>query len=569
MKKRMVVAAALAGMMLLTSCKATTKTPTNTAAAKLAGTVSAADTTKSPAQANSRSDTFVVGNTQMSGVWNKEYSSNSYDWYVCDVMFDYLVTPTPDGKAMDNAATYTISKDAKTFTFKIKKDVKYWDGNAATADDVVWYLTYLADPNYDGQVDLSSLNIEGYDAYHKGSATSISGVKALDKNTVQITLTQPNAAGLWNLNMPLIEKAYYAPNFKKGDAKEVSAEWAKKAPMGTGAYKFVSYSAATGAKLTANDNYFNGKPKIANLEFAVVPEGQELQSVQTGQTDFDNATCSDDDVAAVKKASFINAYYYPTNGFGMVQWNLTEDKFKDVRVRQALAYGLNRAAVIKSVYGPYGLQNDVPLPMASWGYTSDAKNGITTYDFNLAKAKQLLNDAGWTLNPNTNQLEKDGKAFTIDFTATSGNPVTDVMLPEMKQDYAKLGIKVNVETADFATLLKGYYAATLDATFLGNGLSTPDPDTSVQFMTGQGQNYYKYSNTALDTLYKDELTETNQSKRTQLFYQIDKILNNDLPVFTIYQRNDMYVVNSRIGNIPTMGAFRDPQLDFYKYTIKK
>lgn len=564
MKKRLsLVAVLLVGLLALSSCS---KLPGSGSGSSSAGgmtVVKAADMSKSPAAATNRKDTMVIGTSDMTGVWCDQFGTNSYDWYVCETMFDDLIRSDPSGKPVDNAATYKISSDGLTYTFTIKDNVKYWDGNPATAKDVEFMYYVLSDPNYDGASDLSTVGIKGFDEYKNGSATTISGIKVVNDKTIEIKLDKPNAPGLWSLGlMPLMEKSHYAPNgFKKGDAKAVEDKL--KDPMGTGQYKFVSFTPGS-AKLTANENYFQGAPKIKNIEFSTTPQGKELQRVQAGETDMDNATCSEDNVASLKKSGFVSAYYFPTNGYGMIQWNLQDDKYKDVKVRQALAYALDRKAVVKQVYGQYGKVNNVPLPMASWGWTDQ---GVNSYDFNIDKAKQLLKDAGWTLDSNNN-LTKDGKQFVIDFVATSGNAVTDTMLPVMKTDYAKLGIKVNIESADWDALYKGYTTAKNDACFLGNGLSSPDPDPSTMFLTDSTQNYFKYSNSKLDTLIKDELKETDTNKRTDLFKQIDTIVNNDLPVFPIYQRNDMYVMNGRIQDVPDMGAFRDPYLDLYKYSIK-
>lgn len=564
MKKRIsLISLILAGLIALTSCSAKPNAKSSNSTEKTAqmSVYKATDASKSPAAAKNRKDSMVIGISDMTAIWCDQFGTNSYDWYCCETMFDDLIRADASGKPVENACTYKISSDGLTYTFTIKDGVKYWDGTAATAKDIEFMYYVICDPNYDGATDFSTVGIKGFDAYKNGKATTITGIKVVDDKNIQITLDKPYAPALWSLGLvPLMEKSHYDANFKKGDAKTVENNLSK--PMGTGQYKFVSYTPGT-LKLIANDDYFKGKPSIKNLEFSAEDEGKELQRVQAGETDMDNATCNDDDMTSLQKSGFINAYYFPTNGYGMIQWNLQDAKYKDVRVRQALAYALNRAAVVKKVYDKYGVINNVPIPQASWGYSAD---GLNTYSFNLDKAKELLKEAGWTLN-SQNQLVKDGKPFTIDFIATNSNPVTSAMLPMMKEDYKKLGITVNIESADWSTLYKNYTNAKSDATFLGNALASPDPDQSTMFLTGSTQNYYKYSNSNLDTLIKQELAETDTAKRTQIFYKINKILNDDLPVMPIYQRDDLWVMNSRITNVPNFGAFHDPFLDIWQYKI--
>lgn len=573
MKKKKSIAIAsllLAGVLSLSACGSSTTTSSSSGSGSSStsnGTteIKAANTSKNPAAALARKDTLVVGTSDMNGIWSDVFTNSSYDHYADELMFNTLLIATPDGQPSADATTYKVSSDGLTYTFTLKDGIKYWDGKPATASDIEFLCEVMADPNYDGQLDLSTADIQGFDDYKSGSATSISGIKVVDDKTIQFTLTTPNASTLWTLGqLPLMEKAYYGASYKKGNVKAVEDKLAQ--PMGTGQYKFASYDPATGLKMTANDNYFKGAPKIKNVEFSVTAQGQELQRVQAGEVDMEtDADCSEDNVTSLKKSGFINAYYYPINAYGMIQWNLQDPKYSDVKVRQALAYGLNRAAVVKQVYGQYAKVNNVPLPMGSWGYSTD---GTTAYTFNIDKAKALLKEAGWTINSSTQKLEKDGKPFVIDFTAKSGNPVTDAMLPVMKEDYAKLGIDVNIESSDFSTMLKGYNAGKLDACFMGQTLTTPDPDTSTTFMTGAAQNFYKYSNKDLDALYQQEQRATDNTKRKAIFTKINKLLNQELPQMPIYQRNMIILYNARVQNVAKMGTFRDPFLDLYQYTLK-
>lgn len=518
---------------------------------------------KQPSAAAARKDSVVIGTTGMNGQFNPLYAQSAYDVDADEIMFDNLVNSTPDGKVCSQAASYKVSADGLTYTFVLDKNLKFWDGKAATAKDVEFTFDVIADPSFDGVTDLSPCGIVGYDAYHSGKATSISGIRVLSSHVITVKLTKSFAPAIWYLNIPVLEKTYYGPNFKKGNIDSVKKLIGQ--PMSTGQYKFVSFNATTGLKLTANKKYFLGSPKIKTVQFVVVPQGKELDSVLSGTVDLANATCNPDNVAKAKNSGYINPIYFPTNGYGVIHWNTSDPTLSDVKVRQALVYGLDRQTVVSKVYGAYGKVNDVPIPMGSWGYTTD---GITSYSFNLNKARELLSEAGWTLNPNTNQLTKNGKNFVINFTATPGNPVTDVMLPVMKDNYAKLGITVNIESADFATMLKGLEAGSLQACFMGAGLNVPDPDQYGTFDSKGTQNYFHYKNATLDKLLDQELAQTSFSSRLATFKKLNQLLNSELPVTTVYQRNDLWAMNSRIGNVPKIAAYRDPFNDIYKWTIK-
>ena len=523
----------------------------------------ATDVSKSPKVAMDRKDSLVIGITDSTGIFNQIYGDNAYDWYANYTMFDFNVDVDFDGKAIPGATDYKISEDGLKYTFTIKDGVKFWDGNAATAKDLEFVYYLLADPKYDGPSDISKSFIKGLDAYKNGSAEKIEGIKVVDDKTLEITTEKKSGAAIYNLQIPIIEKSYYGPDFKKGDTAKVKEK--NSTPMGSGQYKFVEYKPGQELKLVANENYYKGAPKIKNVIFSVTPQGQELQRVIAGETDIDMADVSPDNMKAAEDAGFIDIYRFPTNGYGYVGLNDADPKFKDVKVRQALMYGLNRAAVVDKVYGEYARVVNIPESNVSWAYDD---TDVNKYEFNLDKAGQLLDEAGWKLNSD-GKREKDGKVFTIKFTCMSPHPVTDIMVPVMKDDYAKLGIDVTVENLDWPTLYEKATNKQLEAYFMAAGL-TPDPDTSqaTVFKTNGPQNYYNYSNPEIDKLYDKGLAELTTETRKPVYKEIYKILNSDLPILYVYQRSDMWVANARINGYQ-ISSFREFFYNIYKCEISK
>jgi len=522
----------------------------------------ATDVSKSPKTALDRKDTLVIGMTEPSGIFNILLTTNQYDVYASYTMFDYNVEADFDGKPIPGATDYKISNDGLTYTFTIKDGVKFWDGNPATAADLEFAYYLVADPKYDGAMDLAKTYIKGFDAYKNGSAATIEGLKVIDDKTLQITVDKPSGATLLNLQVPLMEKKHYAADFKKGDVAKVKEK--NGSPMGTGQYKFISYKAGQEIKLEANPDYYKGAPKIKNVIFSITPEGQELQRVIAGETDIDMANVSPDNMKLAKDSGFIDIMRFPTNGYGYVGLNDQNPKFQDVKVRQALMYALNRKAVVEKVYGEYARVVNIPESNVSWAYNDE---GVNTYDYDLDKAGQLLDEAGWKLNAD-GKREKEGTVFTIKFTCMSPHPVTDVLVPVMKDDYSKLGIDVTVENLDWPTLYEKATSKKLEAYFMATG-STPDPDgASMSFVTNGQQNYWAYSNTQIDKLYKDGVNELTIENRKPIYKEIYKILNNDLPMLYVYQRSDMWVANARVQGYEA-SSFREYFYNLYKADFAK
>lgn len=521
----------------------------------------ASDVSKGPKVALDRKDTMVVGLPDTSGIFNSIMGDNAYDWYACYTMFDSNIEADFDGKVIPGATDYKISDDGLTYTFKLKDGIKYWDGNPATVKDLECAYYLMADPKYEGPSDISKTFIKGLNDYKSGSATVISGIKVIDDKTLEITTEKPSGATLLNLQVPLMEKAYYCPEMKKG---EVYAKFKEKngAPMGTGQYKFISYKPGQEIKLVANENYFKGAPKIKNLIFSITPEGQELQRLLVGETDIDFPPVSPDNMKAAKDAGFLDIMRFPTNGYGYVGLNNANPLFSDVKVRQALMYALNRKQVVEKVYGEYARVVNFPESNVSWAYDDE---GMNTYDYDLDKAGQLLDEAGWKLNAE-GKREKDGKVFSFKFSCMSPHTVTDILVPVMKDDFSKLGIDITVENLDWPTLKEKNDKKQLDAYFMAYGL-TPDPDSgSTVYKSNGPQNKTGYGNPEVDKLYDEGLSKLTVEDRKPIYKQLYKFLNNDLPMLYVYQRSDMWAANARIKGYET-SSFREFFFNVYKCEI--
>ncbi|NSW91423.1 MAG: ABC transporter substrate-binding protein [Firmicutes bacterium] len=521
--------------------------------------IEAQDPSKSPAVALDRKDTMVIGIAEFSGIFNPFYAESAYDMYANYLMFDYLVEPDFDAKPIPGAADFEVSEDGLTYRFTLKDGVKFWDGTPATAEDIEFSYYVLSDPSYDGPIDISTAFIKGFDAYKNGNAEKIEGIKVVDEKTIEITCEQPSALAIWALSVQLVPKKVYGAEFKKGDVSKVKANVNN--PMGTGQYKFVQYKEGESLTLVANDSYFKGTPKIKNVVFSVTPPGEELQRVILGETDIDMADVSPENMQQAKDAGFINIYRFPTNGYGYVGLNHNLPKYQDKKVRQALYHAINREEVVRQVYGEYASVINIPQSKVSWAYDDE---GLNTYEFNLEKAAKLLDEAGWKLNAN-GKREKDGQIFTIKFSAMPSNPVTDILLPVMKDDYEKLGIELVIETLDFPALIDKVNSEQTDMWFMAWGL-TADPDAKNIYHSQGAQNKYSYSNPEADRLIEEGIKETNIEERKAIYKELYKVLNEDVPCFWIYQRSDMWVANARIKGIE-ISSFREFLYNLYKCEI--
>lgn len=566
LKWKGIAAIALASMLALSGCGGGTQAPAEGGGERADLTsqsvdiVKATDTSRNPQVALDRKDTIVIGTDDFNGVFIPQFGQTVPDRQVYELLFEPLVGVDEEGKPIDDGiATWTVEDDVK-YTFTIKDGVVFSDGTPVTAEDVEFSYLVLADPTYDASSDIGKYGILGVDAYKNGQADSIEGIKVIDEKTIEFTLEQPNAEVIYFFTLGIIPKAYYGEGYTFGDLSSIRDLQAK--PMGSGPYKFVEYKEGQTVTLVANENYWQGTPGIPNVIFKVTSNATEMQEIISGQIDIQDITVSVENVEQLKAAGFVDLHIFPTNGYGYLGMNHELPKFSDVRVRQALKYAINRKDATEAIFGPYGNVLNIPQSRVSWAFTDE---GINSYDYDMEKAASLLDEAGWEMGDDGFRY-KDGEKFEIFFTGMSDHPVLDILLPMMIESYKELGIDFKVEYVDFPTLIDKTNNYAAEMWFLAWSL-TPDPGSASNvYRTGGPQNKFNYSNPAADQLWIDGVAETDFNKRAEIYGDLYRILNEDVPVIIIYQRSDMWAVNSRLENF-NVSPYRTFTKDLWKVTI--
>ena len=526
------------------------------------GYFKAEDPSANPETALNRKDTLIIGMTSPKGVFSPFFWQTAYDKFVVQTIFDTFLEVTNDGTYTERLAeSVDVSEDGLKYTFKLKPGVKYSDGSPVTVKDYVFGMKILHDPNYDGESDILSYKIKGGEEYKNGTADEISGIKVIDDHTVEITVTEATALTRDVLgDVAFVPEHYYGKNFKKGDMDSLKALNDK--PLGSGPYILKKFSPGQEVVFEANPNYFKGAPKIKNLVYKSTTAETRLPMLQSGEIDIDMITVSEDNVDEVKAMGFLDLNLFKTNGYGYVAFNHNRDKFKDQKVRQALMYGLNRADIVESIYGKYANPINLPQSDVSWSYTNE---NIDPYEFDPEKAKQLLDEAGWKAGADGIR-EKDGKKFTIDFSATADNEVVEALLPIMTQNYKDLGIEIKAETLDFNAIMDKKDKGEFDMFFAAWGL-TPDPDNTV-YITGGSQNDIGYSNKKVDELMKKGKHTLDLEERKKVYKEMYQELNKDLPNLFIYQRRDGWAINSRVKGMD-ITAFKDFTYSLYNAELQQ
>ena len=525
----------------------------------------ATDMSQNPAQAKNRKDTLVIGTEAPNGVFFYAYAPGIYDADISDVMFAHLNGVDEKGNVIPELADLPeISEDKLTYTYKIKKDANWSDGTPITSKDVLMTLKIMCDGTYDGEIDFvtGGITVKGSKEYQAGTTNEISGAKIIDDKTIAITLEEPSSSAEYELcDLIPMQEAYYSKYYSQGNTERLKETFTNPGPS-SASYKFVSYKPGEEVVFEANDKSIFGAPKVPNLIFKVTTEDTRLSMIQSGDTDFDRVRAEEDNVDTAESLGYLNYRMFPECGYGYLNLNFTKPVFKDKAVRQALIYGLDREKITNTVHGKYAQVVNVSQAKASWVY-SEPEN---KYEFDIEKAKKILDDAGWK-EGSDGIREKDGVKLAIHFTGTTESKTTQAILAVAPENWKQLGVDFSSDIVDFATLRNKMQGDDWECASLAWNL-TANPNDAPVFKTGGAQNDGKYSNAKVDELYDKIKLETDKDKLKDLYAQLYKEINEDLPYIFMNQSEDLYVYNGRLKGLEFSPYVRYAK-NLYKVTIEE
>ncbi len=499
-----------------------------------------------PPAAMNRKDTLIVAWGSAEGNFIPIYSSSTNDGNVCDLIFGTgLVGNDAQGLPVpEMAERWEISEDGRTYTFYMKKGIKFQNGEEVTAEDVAFTYTAICDPNYDGSRMDAVSDFVGYDEYKNGDATSVEGIKVIDKYTISFTLTNPKAPAIYDFGYAPMSKSYYG--FEKG-------EWEKckelqDAPMGAGPFKLVGHNPGQDATFERFDDYYKGTPKLKKIVFKVVTQEVEIQELVSGGLDICAVAAKPSNIDQLKDAGFLNMHLYPGNAYSYIGLNLRNEVLSDKNVRQAMMYGLNRQGFVDAYYKGYGATQNSPLSQVCWAHTED----LNKYEFNPEKAKELLEASGWKVGDDGFRY-KDGQKLTFSWKTSTDSAFNELLAKVMVDNYKDIGLELVPELMEFATLCNQVYEEQdFEVYSMSWGLSI-DPDPRGIFGEDQlqlgGFNSVGWDDPRSFELMDKGLKETEQAKRVEIYKEWAKLANEELPYLFLSNRKSLVVLNDRIKNV--------------------
>lgn len=517
----------------------------------------------------------VVGamDTAPSGQFNPIFYEEAYEANIIDFIYEGLVGQDENLEFIPGLAKeWTFNDDKSEVTFKLQENAKWHDGEPFTADDVVFTYKMLASPGYieaGGIRTYIAENLLGYDEYSTGASQEFQGVVKVDDHTVTFKFKEPNVKALGDAAFPIIpEHIFGSMDIADMPSAPESREAGK--VIGTGPFKFTEMVQGEQYVLSKNADYWDGEPYLDQVVWKVVDQAVILGLLETGEIDFVGdpngfAAADYETVDAMPNIEIVEQpdFGYQIMGFMMNHGPIMDKskwkenpKVKDPKVRQAIAYAIDREALIDGLF--YGKGSVINSPIATQFDAYDDKNP-PQYKHDPDQAKKLLDEAGY--------VDKDGDGFredpqgnkwVLNLNYPLGNKDRERSAPIIQEFLQEVGIQVELVQPKEAPV----YFEDLDVNsngwdlfLIGWSLASDDPDPGGIWRSDVPYNYPRWNNEAADA----KLVEANKppeafdkAYRNEKLSEWQVMFGEDLPAVLLYAKNSLWAYNNRLQGVEVL-----------------
>lgn len=418
-----------------------------------------------------------------------------------------------------------IGDDNLTITFNLADNVKFQNGKAFTSADAKYTLDALFQAKgYKGSAFFEQ--VDGQPQPH------ITSMETPDAKTLVIKVRRPALVNQLLANLVAI------PIIPEG-----TVEQQKTQPLGTGPFKFAKFDQINNlVELEANTDYFEGAPKIAKLNVKTVTDANALQAeLQSGRVDVvpNPTNFSADTYISLGKSPNLQVVQSDGSSIRYIGFNIQSKPVDNVKLRQAVAFAIDRDKIIKELLSGQAKAANSILPEDCWAFSPGAK-----YTYNPDKAKQLVQESGY-------------KGEKINFKIAAGSTAISQYSQVIQNSLKEVGINAEIETLELNTLLEqlkqGQFQMTTAQWIGGNQdpIFLRDLFESHEFPDKKpgGRNRSRYSNPEFDKLVSEAVDTVDKARAKELYVKAQEIISNDLPLLPLWYPSNMVVATKRIGNI--------------------
>jgi peptide/nickel transport system substrate-binding protein len=458
-------------------------------------------------------------------------ASDSASHEVAGKVYNGLVKYDKDINVVgDLAQSWEISPDGLVITFHLRKGVRWHDGRPFTAADVLYTYRLTIDPKTP--------------TAYAGDFLKVKKAEVLDPHTFRVTYDRPFAPALMSWGSSILPKHLL-------EGQDITRSPLARRPVGTGPYQFKEWVTGQKIVLTANPDYFEGRPYIDGHVTRIIPDTAtmflELRAGNIDRMGLTPLQYKRQTETNVFRKHF-NKYRYLSFSYVYLGYNLRKPLFADKRVRQAIAHAVNKQEIIDGVM--LGLAREATGPYKPGAWAHNAK--VKTYPYDPPRARALLAEAGWR-DGGDGVLKKDGETFTFEIVTNQGNEIRAKCAEIIQRRLAEVGITVKIRVVEWAAFVNDFIKkGRFDATILGWTVSM-DPDIYDVWHSSKTKpdelNFIGYGNAEVDELLERGRSTFDQKLRKKCYDRIQEILAEDQPYLFLYVPDALPIIQKRFRGI--------------------
>ncbi len=496
---------------------------------------------------------------------------------VNNFIFQPLLRQNIEGQWVPEAATeYSASDTRDRITFKLNPENKFHDGTPVTADDVVFTYMLYADPSHPTNHN-SVYYLEGYFDFRSGNLTPdpsedladyFPGVVAIDDYTVEFNFREGNRRNIEYTTLGIMPAHYYGEYYSYGDF-DLPYDLASR-PVGSGPYQFEEFQEYNEILLTRSPYYlYENDFPIHELLFIEADSSEQIEYFKSNDLDLFTSAYfevypKDLDIENNPNRTFNE---YPRSGYGYVKTNHEHGPTADPAVRKALYYAFDEAAFNESFLKGYGHPQYHPFSPYSWAVDEEWLKELPDYSYDLEKAKNILDDAGWTVG-NSGYREKNGEVLSLTILSMPDHEILDTLIPIWEKEWGVgLSIELNILYEEFNSLLEMIiyesddYVEEWSVFFLATTIHSYDPHGTLEgsfhsrYIRNGGNNTSRYRNAEVDRLIDKAEGIIEISDARPIYQQIGKLLMEDAVFMPVYVNSGFDYYHSKLKNLETHALY--------------
>jgi len=465
------------------------------------------------------------------GLFNMNLYESAYDAYAAvDPCFTGLMTHDPDADyelIPKLAESMEVSDDEMTFSYTLREDVYFHDGEPVTTEDVKWTFEWMMDEDYTGVRA----------AYWE----AIEEIEIEDERTIHFHLSEVDAPALIRISTWGISPKHVFEGTPIAELEEhpnVTQE-----PIGAGPFKLVDYVEGQYTILEAFDDYVHGRPGIDQITVKVASSDAQLAELVTGASD----------LAWVQpeRAEFdtyieegLEVVSYPANAYQYMGFDLDHPFLEDVEVRHAITKGLDRGEMVDALFDGMGSVQVSHMSMVSWAYDED----LDPLPYDPEAANELLDDAGWEMDDDGYRYNEDGERLEFALSYPSGNVPRERNAEIIQDMLSDIGIAIELDMMEFTTLSDAVFEERdFDLYLMGWSLAI-EPDPAGIWLSDDHWNAVGFDHPDNDELIMEGRRTTDLDERSEIYEEWQQLLVDEAPYVWLYAEDEAFVHTPDLQN---------------------